>query len=297
MSGRTLVAGASGAVGMRICELLAEEGTPLRALVRSSTRPEAVARLRRLGAELVVGDLEAPASLEPAVAGVEAVATTASGFPADERPDGIDRLERAGSINLVEAAAAAGVGRFLYTSFREIDPDFPFQQAKRSVEERLAASGMAFTVLRPGSFMQVWFSPMLGFDLAGGSVRVYGDGEARTSWISSDDVARVAVWALRTPEAVDATLDFGGPEALSYEEVIAVFEEHTRRPLSRSYVPLAELEQLYAGARDARERSLAGVMLSVAKGGAIVPDARIAASGIELTSVRAFVEATSAAGQ
>jgi uncharacterized protein YbjT (DUF2867 family) len=283
-----LVAGATGQVGLQICELLTARGSAVRALVRTTSDAARVARLRDVGADVVVGDLELPETLGRAVSGVKAVITTASSFPADERPDAIERMERAGSINLVDAAAAAGVERFVYTSFKEIVPDFPFQQAKRAVEAHLAASGLAYVVLRPGSFMDVWFSPVLGFDVAGGKVTVYGDGAAPSTWICTADVARFAVWALDAHEARNTTIELGGPGPVSQLEAIAIHEELGGKTLGRDPFPLEALEQMYADAVTPRERSLAGVMLSVAHGGRTDMHDVCSASGIRLTSVREF---------
>jgi uncharacterized protein YbjT (DUF2867 family) len=286
--GGVLVAGATGQVGLQICELLAARGSAVRALVRATSDAGRVARLREAGADVVVGDLELPETLGRAVNGVRAVITTASSFPADERPDAIERMERAGSINLVDAAAAAGVDRFVYTSFKEIVPDFPFQQAKRAVEAHLAASGLVFTVLRPASFMDVWFSPLLGFDVMAGKVTVYGDGMAPSAWICTTDVARFAVWALDAEEARNATIELGGPDAVSQLEAIAIHEELGRKTLERDAVALESLERMYADALTPRERSLAGVMLSVAQGSSTDMRDLCSASGIRLTSVREF---------
>jgi uncharacterized protein YbjT (DUF2867 family) len=224
------------------------------------------------------------------VADASYVVTTASAFPGDPRPDGIERLERVGSINLVDAAATAGVRRFVFTSVPPVVPDYEFQQAKRAVESRLAASGMEYTILRPDSFMEVWLSPMLGFDIPNGKVVVYGGGSEAASWISSADVAAFAVWALDADAARNATLDLGGPEALSYDDIVAVYEELTGKPLVRTFVSVAELERQYAAAGAPVERSFAAVLLSAARGGVTDMKELVAVSGIRLTRLREFAE-------
>ena len=286
----TLVAGATGVVGTGICAALARDGRRVRALVRPTADAAKVGRLRGLGVEVVDGDLERPATLRAALEGVSGVVTTASAFPVDPRPDAIERVDRVGSLNLVEAAATAGVRRFVYTSFREIPVDFAFQRAKRAVEERLGSSGLEYTILRPINFMEVWFSPMLGFDAAGGRVRVYGDGAAPLQWISSGDVVEFAVWALEAEAAACAKLDLGGPEALSQLDVIAIFEELVGKPLAREHLPLAELERQYTEAPGPLEQSLASVMLEVAYGGRIETADLAAAAGIRLATVREVAE-------
>ena len=284
----TLVVGATGGLGFQVCESVVRRGGRLRALVRSGADPAKVARLRELGAELVVGDLEQRETLPSVLECASFVITTASAFPSDPRPDAIERLDRLGNINLVNAAAAAGVRRLVFTSVPPVTPDYEFQQAKREVERRLSTSGMEYAILRPDSFMEVWFSPMLGFDLDAGEVTVYGEGSEAASWISSADVAEVAVWALEADAARNATLDLGGPEALSYDDVIAIYEELTGKPLVRIHVSVPELERRYAVAKGPVERSFAAVLLSAARGGVTDMEQLVAASGIRLTRLREF---------
>jgi uncharacterized protein YbjT (DUF2867 family) len=290
-----LVAGATGGLGLQVCEAVARRGARLRALVRPGADGARTARLRALGAELAVGDLEQAETLPAAVRGASFVVTTASAFPGDPRADAIERLDRAGSINLVDAASAAGVRRLVFTSVPVVLPDYPFQQAKRAVEGHLAASGLEYTILRPDSFMEVWFSPMLGFDLAARTVTVYGDGAAKLTWISSADVAEFALWSLEAPEARNATLELGGPEALSYDDVVAIYEQLTGSSLVPSHVSVAELERRYEEAQAPVERSFAAVLLSAARGGVTGMERLVASSGIRLTSVREFAVAQLAA--
>jgi uncharacterized protein YbjT (DUF2867 family) len=287
----TLVVGATGGLGSQVCEVLARRGDAVRALVRESSDPAKVARLRSLGAEVVVGDLERPETLPPTLSGITFVVTTASAFPGDPRPDAIERLDRQGSLNLVDAASAAGVRRFVYTSVPAVVPDYEFQQAKRAVEQRLVTSMMEYSILRPDSFMEVWFSPLCGFQLAEAQITVYGDGSAPASWISSADVAEFAVWARSANAARNAVLDLGGPEARSYHDVIAVYEELTGRPFTRKYVSARDLELAYAQAVMPVDRSFNAVLLSAARGGVIDMTELLRVSGLRLTTLLEFATA------
>ncbi len=68
-----LVAGATGILGSQICRLLVEQGKTVRALVRSTSDPGKVHKLKQLGVELVVGDLKDRPSLDAACQGVASV--------------------------------------------------------------------------------------------------------------------------------------------------------------------------------------------------------------------------------
>ena len=295
--GPVLVVGSTGALGLKICERIAAQGRPLRAFVRPGSAPERRKGLLELGAELVEGDIERPETLGPALAGVSQLVTTASSFPGDQRVDAIERMERHGSLNLVEAAVAAGLpGRFVYTSLRPGPADHPHQAAKLAVERRLAVSGLEHTILQPGSFTEVWFSKPLGFDLEGGTAQVFGPGTAPLSWISEDDVADYAVWALDTPAAAGASIELGGPEAISQLDAIAVWEDVFATTIERAHIPLEALEQQLREADTPTGRSVAAVMLQVAGGGETPLGDLARSAGIAGRSVRAVAERTRARG-
>jgi uncharacterized protein YbjT (DUF2867 family) len=289
MSDLVLVAGSTGKVGGKICALLASQARGVRALVRATSDPDKVEALRALGAEVVVGDTEQPDTLGPAMAGVTHVVTTASTFPADTRPDAIDRVERGGTCNLVDAAAAADAQRFVHLSLLETPTTYPHQQAKLAAEEHVKQSGLEYAIVKPGLFVDVWFSPPLGFDLDGGTVTIFGDGTATHTWICTDDVARFCVWALDAPEARNASIVLGGPDAVSQLDILGMYEDVLETQLERSYLPAEQLERMHAEGRTPLEISLAGVMLNAARGGYVDASAASAESGIRLTPMHEFV--------
>lgn len=257
-----LVVGATGFLGTEICRRLAGTGRPLRALVRQTSDPVRVEALHELGAETVLGDLRDRASLDPACAGVDVVFSTATSIIREGEISGVDEH---GQLNLVDAARAAGVTRFVYLSFEELGTGAPLEHAKRAVEERLRASGMRYTILRPGLYHETWLTAVTGFDTAGGTVNVYGTGDAELSWIALADVATAAVNALDEPETESAVVHIAG-ERLCYHDVIAAFEEVTGRTFAVQHVPGEALAAQRDASSDERERSFAGLMLGVAAG-------------------------------
>ena len=161
-----LIVGATGMVGTEVCRLLRADGKPVRALVRASSDPAKVEKLKSLGATIVQGDLREAASLKAACQGVSSVISTASSMPFAYKPgeNTPQSVDQAGNLNLIDAACEAGVKQFVYTSFPLSSLSFPLQDAKRSVEERLRGCGIAYTILEPGYFTEIWLSPAVGFD-------------------------------------------------------------------------------------------------------------------------------------
>jgi uncharacterized protein YbjT (DUF2867 family) len=264
-----LVVGSTGLLGGEICRVLASEGRPLRALVRSTSDRAKVERLQSLGAETLLGDLKDHPSLVAACRDVSAVISTVSATLSRQEGDSIESVDRDGQLALIDAAKAMGVDQFVLISFPNMSLDFPLQTAKREVEQHLRESGMTYTILQPSFFMEVWLSPALGFDAANATAQIYGSGENKVSWISYQDVARFAVAALDNPTAKNAVLELGGPEALSPLEVVKVFEDLRGNVFKIQHVSEEQLRAQKEGATDSLQESFAGLMLSCAQGNVI----------------------------
>lgn len=262
-----LVVGATGMLGSEICRQLVAAGKPARALVRSTSDPGKVQALSELGVEVVEGDLRDRASLDAACAGATAVISTVSSMPFSYQPgeNDIETVDLNGVKALIEAAVGAGVEHLVYTSFT-MDLDFPLCNAKRAVERHLKGSGLDYTVLRPSYFMEVWLSPAVGFDAANAKAQIYGTGEEPISWISFQDVAKFAVASLDNPLARNAILELGGPEALTPNQVVGIFESASGKPFEVQYVPADALAAQQQGATDPMQQSFSGLMRCYAQG-------------------------------
>lgn len=287
-----VVVGATGMLGSEICRLLATQGKAVRALVRGTSNPEALARLRGLGMEMVRGDLKDKASLKAACDGATAIISTASSTLSRQQGDSIDSVDRQGQLNLIDAAEQAGIGQFVLVSFPPIDIDFPLQSAKREVEDRLQRGSMTYTVLQPTCFMEVWLSPALGFDPAHGTARIYGNGRNKVSWISFQDVARFAIAALGNDRAAQAFIKLGGPDALSPLEVVQLAQQLTGKAVTVEHVPEDALRAQQSAASEPLQQSLAALMLYYAQGDAIDMTNALRVLGVHrLKSVREYLSA------
>jgi len=288
-----LVVGATGLLGSEICRLLAAGGKPVRALVRPTSDQNKLAQLESLNVEIARGDLKDRSSLEAACRGANAVISTASSTLSRQEGDSIQTVDLEGQLNLIDAAKAANVSRFVLISFPPVDVEFPLQTAKRSVEEHLKTSGLTFTILQPTFFMEVWLSPHLGFDAVNGKARVYGSGANKMSWISFKDVAKFAVASLDNAQARNAVIKLGGPEALSPLEVVRIFEELQGRQFDVEHVPEEALRQQRETASDPLQQSFAGLMLYYSRGDVIDMRDTLDKFSVQLSSVRDFAQPSS----
>jgi uncharacterized protein YbjT (DUF2867 family) len=245
-----LVVGATGVVGGMIARRLLED-KEVRALMRRDSPSSQLVQqglatsaeeLIEAGAQPVHGDLRDRASLDTAVEGVETVITTANSAMRGgaDNPQSVD-LE--GNRNLIEAARDASVEHFIFVSLLGADPHnpAPFVQAKAQSESALRESGVEYTILAPTAFMEVWPAMVVGMPaLQGRPVTLVGEGRRRHSFISNRDVAAFAVSAVDRPEARNQYLAIGGPEPLSWREVVATYERVLGRSIPVEFVAMGE---------------------------------------------------------
>jgi uncharacterized protein YbjT (DUF2867 family) len=120
---------------------------------------------------------------------------------------------------------------------------------------------------------------------------VYGSGERRISFVSLGDVATFAVRAVEDPGLAGATIEIGGPSAVSPIEAVRIFEETAGAPFEVERVPEEVLRQQFAAATDSLQKSFAGLMLDYAGGDEIPMDETLRRIPIELMSVRDYARA------
>ncbi len=284
-----LVVGATGLLGSEICRQLTQQGKNVRALVRETSDPKKVSRLQEFGCELVYGDMKNPSSLDKAFYGVNNVISTASCTYSRQEGDSIQTVDLEGQLNLVLTAESTGVEQFIFISFAK-DPSFPFplSDAKLAVEAQLKKSGMNFTVLEANYFMEIWLSEALGFDVANGKARIYGDGTSKISWVSYIDVAKFAVAMVGNEAAKNRVFKIGGPEALSPLEVITIFEKVTGEAFSVEFVPEKSLRYQKENTSDPLQEAFAALMLGYAFGNQMDMEPVLKKFPMEMKTVRDY---------
>lgn len=284
-----LVVGATGILGTEICRRLRDRDEDVRALVRKSSEMLKVERLRSFGCEIVTGDLQDKASLDRACKGIETVISTATTTLSRQSHDSLEKTDLQGQLNLIDAAERNDVKRFIFVSVSgNAEGDVKLLEAKRKVEEKLRESGVSYTILRPTFFMEIWLSPMLGFDAKNRKAQIYGEGKAPVSYISLYDVAEFAVHAAVSDKGANQTIELGGPEAVTPNEVVKIFERELGGKFDVTHVPEESLQQQYASAADEYQKSFAALMLGVSGGDAIEMRDTLKRFPVKLTSVRDF---------
>lgn len=229
-----LIVGASGKLGNEVTRRLLAEGERVRAMSRVPARIEG---LRQLGAEIVAGDLTDRASLRRACDGVTNVLAAAHSF-LGTGSNTMSRVDDAGNRGLVDAARSAGVRHFVFTSacFGSDDP-VDFFRVKHAIEQYLRASGLPYTVLRPGAFMEDHAERIGGPILKGKRTVLFGEGKAPANFVAVRDVAEIAVMVLRQQPRNDVVW-IGGPQNLSAVDVAGTYARVSGRSIQVAHVPL-----------------------------------------------------------
>ena len=285
-----LVAGATGFLGSEICRQLLANNKTVKGLVRTTSDANKVAQLKASGVEIVEGDLKDRNSLKNALHGVSAIISTVSSTLSRQEGDSIQTVDDEGQTNLIDAAVGTGVSQFVYVSFCPMPVEFPLQTAKRNVEKHLAASGLNYTILQPTYFMEVWLSPILGFDYPNAKATIYGEGKKKTSWIAIKDVAAFAVASLDNPLAKNSMIELGGPDALSPLEVVKIFEETNGKKFELQFVPEEAIKAQREGAKDPLSESFAALMLGLANGSEIDMKKTLALFPAQLVSINDYAK-------
>ncbi len=229
-----LIVGATGTLGRQVARRAIDEGYKVRCLVRSARK---AAFLKEWGAELVGGDLCYPQTLERALEGVTAVIDAATARPTDSLS--IKQVDWDSKVALIQAAKAANVERYIFFSILNADqyPEVPLMEIKRCTELFLAESGINYTILRLGGFMQGLIGQYAIPILEGQPVWVTGD-SSPIAYMDTLDIAKFAIRALQVKEAEKQTFPVVGTRAWSAEEIIAVCERLSEKTARITRMPI-----------------------------------------------------------
>ncbi len=220
-----LITGAGGTVGTALVDTLKQTSTRFRVAHRDAKK---LADARAAGLDAVAIDYDQPATIGPAVDGVEVLFLLGAG----------GRGQAEGETRVVEAAARAGVRKIVKLSvWAAAGEGYAFAKIHRQVERAIEASGMRWVHLRANGFMQNFVHHMAD------SIRAQGAffnpaGDAAISHVDVRDIAEVARVALTSAAHDGEALELSGPRAFAYAEAAETLSRLLERPIR--YVPTTE---------------------------------------------------------
>jgi NAD(P)H dehydrogenase (quinone) len=233
-----VVTGATGQLGRLVVEDLLRRGTPAAQVIATGRATEKIADLAERGVTVRRADFADPDALTAAFDGAETVLLVSSSTVGERLPD---------HRRVIDAAAAAGVARIVYTSIISAGTTtMELAQEHQGTEQHLRDSGLAWTVLRNGWYVENHLAQLPSF-LEHGAV-LGSAGEGRFSAATRGDFAEAAATVLTTGDHDGAAYELGGDEAYSLPELAAAVSSATGREIVYRDLPVAEYEAVLAGA-------------------------------------------------
>ena len=211
-----LLAGATGQVGSIVARNLVGTGHRVRALVRN---PDAAAAKLGSGIEYVRADLDDPRTLPGAFEGVDVAYLATAPAPEMVGQEG----------NFIDAAVEAGLPRLVELGVLGTDVSVPIFKYHQEIEAKIASSGIPATVLRPGGF---YSSLLFAAEAIRAGVLPSAAGGGRLAWIDHADAADVASAVLLDDGYTGQVLKMTGPQALTYDDVVAALEQAIGKPVA-----------------------------------------------------------------
>ncbi|WP_219837109.1 SDR family oxidoreductase [Paenibacillus sp. R14(2021)] len=212
-----LITGANGKTGRAVIKALLSKGERIRAFVR---RTEQIEDIKSLGEmEVVTGDMLDQKAVNEALVGIRAVYHICSAMNPDE--------VQIGQV-IIQAARLAKVEHFVFHSvIHPVIQEMPHHQKKLMVEELLVNSGIPYTIIQPGVFMQnILESWKLLSEKGIFQQKYFTTQETRIGMIDLEDLAEAAAIILTRPGHIWASYELSGPENLSLSDMIAAMEKH-----------------------------------------------------------------------
>jgi NADH dehydrogenase len=233
-----LITGATGFIGRHVVARLVADGRRVRVLLPTGVEPlptwgEAV--------EVISSSMTDEEALFRAVSGTHVIIHLANAQWWGRRRD-LERVELEGTRAVIAAARAARVGRIITLSHLGAAPSsaYPLLRVKGMVEETIRSSGLAYTILRSGIVfgaedafinhiaMQLTSTPFVFL--------MPGRGEIALHPLHIDDLVTALVCALERPGTVDQTIEIGGPEYITFEDLLFTVMRVTG--IARTIVPV-----------------------------------------------------------
>lgn len=229
-----LVVGATGTLGRQVARRALDQGHQVRCLIRNFQK---AAFLKEWGAELVRGDICKPETLAPALEGIDAVIDAATARATDSLS--IKQVDWQGKVNLIQEVKKANIERYIFFSILNASEyrNVPLMDIKYCTELFLAESGLKYTTLKLGGFMQGLIG-QYGIPILENQVVWITGQETPIAYMNTEDIAKFAVRALEVPETEKGTFAVVGTRAWTGGEIIGLCERLTGNTAKISRLPL-----------------------------------------------------------
>ena len=244
---QVLVTGATGFLGRRVVAELLARHHQVRCLVHSPGRERL---FDGWDVDVHYGNVLDAESVNRAMYDVQSVVHLV-GIIRARRGLTFDMVHGQGTAIVAEAASAGGAREIIYVSAlgATANPAYPYLHSKRQGELRILNSGIAYTILRPSVVFgpgDEFLTALAGLVRMGPVVPVIGTGRNRMQPIALDDVTRCIADSVGNSLVKGKTLNLGGPDRLSYNDILDEVAIAMGRKIRRIHVPTMLAEPMIA---------------------------------------------------
>jgi uncharacterized protein YbjT (DUF2867 family) len=235
---KVLVTGATGTQGGGVARELLAGGHHVRALTRNPASPAASA-LRELGAEVVAGNFDEPASLVAAARGMDTAFAMSTPYVSGTN------AERTEALTLIETLRMARVGRIVYSSVSDADrkTGIPHFESKVPAEEAVRATGAAWSIVAPVFFMENLTGPWWLPALQSGTWSMPLPADRKLQMIATADLANFTARVIEQPERFNGRRINLASDEVSPKDVTATIARVAGRALAYQGISPAAIRE------------------------------------------------------
>ncbi len=241
MSQKTiLVAGATGTAGRAYVEVFSKNGYRVKATIRPGKKIESAFPR---GVEPIEIDLRNKSAIEEELENIDILVVSILGRGENPAADE-DTITRW----LVDASQRAKVEHIIYTSVYKADEqtNVPHFEVKGHLEKYIQSSRIPYTILRPCTFMDTLNAPWIKDSvLQQGVLSSPTDLNTPISYLYSKDLAQFAQMSLSSSELMGKVINLGGPEQLTYKEIIKIMSDILGSKITYHQIPINQVEEQF----------------------------------------------------
>jgi uncharacterized protein YbjT (DUF2867 family) len=229
-----LLAGGTGRLGTIVVNRLRARGIQVRILTRDPSRADHLAGDH---VEILTGDVRDPDSLRCATDGIEVAVSAVQGFTG-RRGNTPVTIDRDGNVNLIDATKAAGADLVLVSTVgATADSPMELFRMKHAAEQHAITSGVPTTIIRATAFFELWIEILQQTANRSGRPLVFGHGDNPINFVSVTDVAALVDHVVTERSSRGSTLEIGGPENLTLNELAHAVQADTGRGGTPRHLP------------------------------------------------------------
>lgn len=240
-----LVTGATGFVGSHLIPRLVEAGKPVRAYVRRNAN---IQKLVQLGVDIVYGTVSDRAALKEAMAGIDTVIHLVA-IITEKKNASFIQINHYGTKNVAELAEEFGVHRLIHISAlgASSNHQLRYPYSKWLGEQEVKNSGTDWTIFQPSIMFGAgdeFITKLTQLVRLAPIIPILGSGNTKFQPIWVEDTCTCILKALDDHKTIEKTYQLGGPEHLTYEQIIDLLMARLNKRKIKFHIPIPIMKSM-----------------------------------------------------